>query len=323
MKKIYFVYLLFAAISVASCSEEEVTPISMNEESDKEIVRNIPLSYLCLQEDLGSYNNAFMSKNGVAQTRSGFGDWWRRKWRAISKADATGALQGYKKGYGWCSCLLEGVVYSAAAVFEIDLDDAIVPILSNNPLGEDVSICSGPDLGGVQRPIEILPEGEISVNHYVVVTNQGVGYLHNQILSKIDEDTPNIFNSHVSINSMTETIIDEMEDYNYTVPQSLKTSIINETNLVFENIDEVKNGDVTTYFQTLFPEDANDLDIIDDFVDSVTLLTNMADIQSYLSGYLQTIQNSNLTNEEKEKLTIAIEVAANSSVLWEVQETSE
>ncbi len=306
MRNNFFLIMVVCAC-LASCSSEKDSFVSDQEQKG---------AFDELKVELAQYSAEYHKENGIMQTRAGF---WKRL-RGFLFADASGALFGSYFGGGGAlfgaifNSVVAGSVFSAmdneyvgVQPMPIEPIEPMEPIL--NPLN---------DVGTPEDPIE---EEYVYIRPYVTVTTDGAGYLHNMIISKIDENYPDVLKNIGSTDLIAGYIADEMEsEYGYTISDSTKEMLI-------QKVDSVNNVDIDWEYDymvarvnSLLPEYENELAVIEDFVENVEPMGGrVVNVQNYLSGYLQIINNSNLTDEQKQTLRMCIEIAANSAVLWVVE----
>ena len=308
MKKKYLVVVVAISICIASCFSEKENIILVEEPND---------AYDALKVELAQYTAEYNAENGVVLSRAGF---WKRL-RGFLFADAGGALMGASLG-GWGA--LFGAIYSSAVAGPVysAIDDEyqeIIPVRPIEPIAPtDSLVMPLYDISTPEEPIE----GEWgNIRSYVTVTSTGTGYLHNMILSKINETHPDVLIHVESPNLIAEYVADEMEDeYGYVIPDASKNLLIQKVDSMSMVDIDWEYDDIVTYVNSLAPEYSNEFAIIEDFVANVEPLGGrVAAVQNYLSGYLQIINSSNLTDEQKQLLITSIEVAANSAVLWVVE----
>lgn len=327
MKRNLLVSLLVACICIISCTSEEASPTSREVVSQEVYTR--------LNEELAAYNVYFRNQNPIPQTR---GFW--KKLKRFLYADACGAFIGSAFGSG--GALFGAIFYSAVAGPAFaeeekelirDNDDinltsdeerevhssSTIPHYHYTPEFYSCSLLSG--IPPVQDPYE-PPEEEINVtciNHYVTVTSEGVGYEHNMILSKIEEDNPGIYNRSV-INSgeMRQLIVNEIsKKEDYSVPTTSIKELVKQTEDLVEEAQTSGNKDIYALIRNQHPQDIEIWRIINDFVSNVIEFNQDSNLtKNYLKGYLNVIDQSQLNDRLKGYLKMSLEVGANSSALW-------
>lgn len=294
MKKNFLISALAFCICVSSCSTDENM---QSQSADNNVVFNE------LHNSLLNYNTSFLNENNIVQTR---GFWGRL--RGFLMADASGALFGSAFG-GW-GALFGGIFSSAVAGPVLAQEPLLVdsPMMDDRPIRTYIDTYVEPELNSIS-----------GINEYQVVTNSGIGYLHNTILSDINTKHPNIFSLQPSTKTMSELVAVEMKERNYSIPESEKQIIINKIESIIPAATASSTVDPATLLKSIYPELSNELSVINDFAANAEhLAKNISLLQEYLNGYLQGIENSGLTAEQKEALKASIEVAANSAVLWNV-----
>lgn len=303
-KKITMSILAICIYSMSSCSsDEKVNTQSIDKQS----------AYSELNENLTIYNTTFWNDNNIPQTR---GFWRRLRWYLF--ADAGGALIGSAFG-GWGA--LFGAVFSSATAGPVYAKYEL------NSKNEDLTIIDD----GLLKPIKpatrnspgqgtvINPDQQINskINSNVTVTSSGIGYLHNKILSSINQKHPNVYKQSVGTETMAKYIVTEMEEYNYEISETEKNILIQKVNSTIPKDDTDPNVELITLLKNACPEFSDELSVLDDFANNIGGLTNSTElVKKYLDGYLKIIQNSNLTEAQKDLLKSSLEVAANSAVLW-------
>ncbi|RGN32012.1 hypothetical protein [Bacteroides oleiciplenus] len=295
-------------ICIFSCSSDENTYT----QSDKTL--NV---YSELNEKLATYNAAFWSENNIPQTRS----FWKRL-KGYLLADAGGALIGSVFG-GWGS--LFGAIFCSAvagpAYAEHEMkskDDGIITIDTTifKPITRIPTTRNPEDM----EPANPENQGYGTINSNVTVTNSGIGYLHNTILSKINQKHPDVYKQSVSSETMAKYIVTEMKEYNLTISETEQSILIHKVNSTIPKDDVDPNIELIILLKNAYPGFSDELSVLDDFATNVGSLTNSTElVKKYLEGYLQVIENSNLTDSQKEILKSGLEVAANSAVLWVVE----
>ena len=308
MKTKYLALMIVISICITSCLSENGNALLLEQGKDD--------AYDALKVELARYTAEYYTEDDVVLSRVGF---WKRL-RGFLFADASGALLGSR--FGGLGALF-GAIYSSAIAGPVysALDNEFQEILPMpiEPIEPIDSLVS--PLYNVTTPEEPIEDEYGCIRPYVTVTPIGTGYLHNMILSKIDEKHPNILECIESADLIAEYVVDEMAcGYGYDLPNSTKDLLIQKVDSM--NMVDVDWGydDIVTYVASLAPEYRNEFAIIEDFVANVEPLGGrVANIQGYLAGYLQIVNASNLTDEQKQILTTCIEVAANSAVLWVVK----
>lgn len=306
-KKITMSILTIFIYCMSSCSSDESisTPVI-----DKQSAYNE------LNENLATYNAVFWNENNIPQTR-GF---WKRL-RGYLLADAGGALVGSAFG-GWGA--LFGAVFSSAvagpcyAEYEVVSKNELIIVddLPIKPVNTKPKTRNSPDMETPMKP-DIQSYSEINSN--VTVTNSGIGYLHNTILTNINQKHPHIYQQSSDYGTMAQYIVTEMKEYDYKISETEKNILIEKVNSSIPQGYADPNVELIALLKNAYPEFSEELSVLDNFSTNIQSLTNDIElVKKYLDGYLQTIQNSNLTESQKEILKSSIEVAANSAVLWVV-----
>ena len=111
-----------------------------------------------------------------------------------------------------------------------------------------------------------------------------------------------------------------MKEYNLTISETEQSILIHKVNSTIPKDDVDPNIELIILLKNAYPEFSDELSVLDDFATNVGSLTDSKElVKKYLEGYLQVIENSNLTDSQKEILKSGLEVAANSAVLWVVE----
>lgn len=119
---------------------------------------------------------------------------------------------------------------------------------------------------------------------------------------------------------MAKYITSEMKEYNYTIPVAEQNTLIQKINSSIPNDKTEIDTDIVTHLKTAYPEFTNEFSILEDFIANIERINgNVEFMKTYLDGYLQIIENSNLSESEKDLLISSLEVAANSAVLWIIE----
>lgn len=308
MNKNFTIGLLVIYICISSCSSDEKRQTQVKQETYSE-----------LNVSLATYNAAFWNTNNVPQTR---GFW--KKLRGFLFADASGALLGSIFGGGGA---LFGAIYSSAVAGPAFAEHEIVvqhtPTCPAIPLTADDTEAipvSDPYLGRVlPRYNEIIApiSNPLTVNCYATVTSSGIGYQHNLILSRIEEAHPNIYNGTEDSEVMADLIATEMKESDYVIPETEKNILIQKVNSIVLKSNVDSTIELVTLLKNACPEYSDELFVLDDFTTNIVDITNNTELMRiYLNGYLQVIENSNLTDSQKKVLKSSIEVAANSALFW-------
>lgn len=308
MNKIFTIGLLMIYICISSCTSDERMQHQVKQETYSE-----------LNENLATYNATFWNTNNVPQTR---GFW--KKLRGFLFADAGGALLGSVFGGGGA---LFGAIYSSAVAGPVFAEHemmsqttATCPAITLTP--DDTEAIEGSALYPEKvlsryNEMAVPVSNPVTVNCYTTITSSGIGYQHNLILSRIEEAHPNIYNGTEDSEVMGNFIATEMKESDYVIPETEKNILIQKVNSIVlkSNVDSTIG--LVTLLKNACPEYSYELFVIDDFTTNIVDLTNNTKLmRTYLNGYLQVIENSNLTDSQKEVLKSSIEVAANSALFW-------
>lgn len=319
MKKITF-YFIAVCLFVASCTSED--PI---EQTNVRNTYNERVPYTELQDTLKAYSAAFAVENVMEfpQTR-GF---WGRLWRFI-KADARGFVCGaYYSGLNVTCATVCAAVMSVLDVFDANQAQEVQ---TDNEKGGDefIKITEGPVIVPIQPltanqdqyydPKENTPvlSCQVTIQPFAAVTRSGAGYLHNTIISQTEQKHPGAINTD-NIELLSTYMATEIKDLGYTISEEEQAECIQAVQNVHNVTKDASDAASLAILQEQYPEYSEAFEIIDDFAIHVSrYASNLEQVQEYLAGYLAIIESSNLTPEEKETLKSAIEVVANSAVLW-------
>lgn len=207
-------------------------------------------------------------------------------------ADASGALIG--STFGGLGAGIGAVVNSAIAG----------PALSENLAKESIS-----------------EEEKIDINAYVIASEGELGELHNVILSELEAENPDLYNQNLSIEEMTEFVVEKFKEHGYDVSDTDTEGVSNELKVVFDKTDFDSEEEMFAYYQDKMPAYENEIEIIKDFADNVEELGvyDPVFIGEYADGFKSVINESQLPFEKRNVLIKAIDVEANSTVLWRIE----
>lgn len=310
LSELHKVLLIVCVICMTSCSSETRID-TLN--SDKEF------AYHELQKDLAAYNTTFWIENDIPQTRS----FWRRL-RGYLFADAGGALLGSIFG-GWGA--LFGAVYCSAVAGPVYAEMELLNADNNDGMKGEVcdTIIKLPFDPIPLDPQNVAPVVPVEPTFYATVSNltvttSGIGHMHNVILYNMDKKHSNLYNQQTNYRDMAKYITSEMKEYNYTIPVAEQNTLIQKINSSIPNDKTEIDTDIVTHLKTAYPEFTNEFSILEDFIANIERINgNVEFMKTYLDGYLQIIENSNLSESEKDLLISSLEVAANSAVLWIIE----
>lgn len=308
------VIFLAVCIFLSSCSLDE----KMNTQNKQDV-------YIELNENLATYNTIFWDANSVPQTR-GFWNNFKKRLRGFLIADTGGAIIGSTfGGMGAIFGAVFGSAFGGPAIAEqitINQDSNSATCPSTSISSDSTQVVSSTDPYSAQvlsddYEIADPPSNHTTVNCYATVTFSGIGYQHNLILSEIAVAHPNIYNEMKSSEEMSDLIVKEMNKSNQNIPEAEKNILIQKINSIILEYKTDSTTDIITLLKNAYPEYSNEFSIVDDFTINIMDLTdNIELMKSYLEGYLQVIESSNLTSSQKEVLKSSLEVAANSAVFW-------
>lgn len=257
---------------------------SSEETNEVRKTEDIQKAYEELNANLAIYNTDFMNKNALPQTKAKF---WKKLARFLC-ADASGALIGGSFGGGVGAIF--GAIFSSAT--------------------------AGPAMAATKAL-----STTVEVNAYATASEEGIGYLHNQILSEIEAEHPGIYNQAVSSEVMANLIIAKMQKYGYVISETNKNALIKKAENVMPKTDFDTMEQLSAHYKKVLPEFSNEFNIIQDFVLNVEDISDDTNlVKEYSTGYQLVISSSKLPEPKKLELLPCIDVAANSAVLWEVDE---
>lgn len=241
-------------------------------------------SYEQLAQELAAYNAAFYEEYNIPQTKGKF----LKKLLKVIGADAIGAAVGLIGGPE--GSLVLGIGASIGAAASSSTNSII--------------------------PTESLTRSER------FITTEGVGYMHNLIISNIEKENPGIYNQPLSNEKIAELLSHKFKNMNIPISDEvIKTNLSQVTQITphseFESIEELMQ-----YYQSILPEHSSVVNVLEDFIEHIDpIIDNTEAIKSYYEGYKETIKTStSILYQDMEKMLVAIDVAANSAVLWNIQE---
>lgn len=162
---------------------------------------------------------------------------------------------------------------------------------------------------------------QVEINAYTTVSEEGIGHLHNQILSEIETENPGIYNQAISYDAMANLIIAKMQKYGYVISETDKNTLLKKAENIVPKTDFDTMDQLSVHYQKVLPEFSNEFSIIKDFVLNVEEISDDKElVKEYSNGYQLIISSSKLPEPKKQELIPCIDVAANSAVLWEVDE---
>lgn len=257
---------------------------SSEETQENQQTVDIQTAYKELNESLARYNASFMHETCIVQTRKGK---FLKKLAKFLCADASGALIGGSVGGG------------VGAIFGAVLNSAL----------------AGPAMAAETRAVLSV----VDVNSFVTVSEGGIGYLHNTILSEIEAEHPGIYNENVDANYLASLIVEKMEKYGYYISTSEQTVLINKALSIVPKVEFETIDQLTSHYQQVLPQFSNEMNVIQDFVVNVEDISDDIElVKAYTEGYQKVVAVSNLPEPKKLELKSSLDVAANSAVLWEV-----
>ena len=262
--------------------------ISCNSEEN---VQNEPFnetaeSYELLAQELAAYNMAFYENHNIPLTK---GKIWK-KIKKVLTADAVGAIVGLRGGIH--GSIVVGVGASIAAAFQSSSTNSIS--ITDNSF----------------------------TNSYQFVTNEGVGYLHNVIISEIEKENPGIYARPISEEELCNLLFSKITKYNLSMSkEDIRIAIRQAIQIVPDDNFESTEA-LMQYYKESIPGYNIEFNILGDFVDHVEpIIDNPKAVKDYYEGYKKTISsNVSLRVETQMNAILAIEVAANSAVLWNIKE---
>lgn len=319
MKKLFSIFtMIICAIAFYACTEKDTFDASQNEK------QKYSYEYEVLQRNLIQYNEKYAPPKYIESRRGGF---WRRLC-GIFGADGMGAVVG--STLGPVGTILGGIgnslLFAALGdeflcnemhvrIFEIS-PDSIIPITyASFPISRTDPI---------PMPLKTFPElnEEITNPNPSVLLYEGVrtitlhknriGNLHNKIIADLYKEDNDLLNH--SISTLINETAGSLEKEGYEVTNEIKQNIINLTNKDMSECEDLES--TTIKFQYYYPEYTEIFRIIEDFVQNASSCTSEAQLYEYANGYLNVVNNSNLPTENKNIIVSALDIAANSILLW-------
>lgn len=311
---------------------EQVVP----EYSEKEVVQKNGFEYTLLKTELFEYTSKFDLDPYRETRRGGF---WRRL-LGVFGADGAGAAIGSL--FGGVGTLVGGIgnsilfaamgdefmnteMHSCEEERHIRL--VVIPKDSltlrpfnyaSFPMARVSSPLKAysPDLDK-ESPIPPIYE-QITSDGYVRVINfegNNFGSMHNSIISEMYEEDENILSRPHSY--VVDKMIECVEEKGFHVSEDITQGIMDQLNKDMESCEDLES--TIAVFKTHYPDFSNVLDIIQDFVQNASSCSSESQLDEYVRGYLSIVAESDLSQQDKEVLSSAIEVSANSILLWCVQ----
>lgn len=325
MKKLFSIFtMIICAIAFYACTEKDTFNASQNES------QKYSYEYALLQHNLTQYNEIYAPPKYVESRASGF---WRRLC-GIFGADGMGAVIGSK--FGPIGTILGGIgnsLFFAAlgdeflcneihtvdemhvSIFEISPDSIIpityasFPLFKTDP--KPMPLKTSPDLSEEitnPTPPTLLYQGVRTISLH---ENQ-MGNLHNKIIADLYKENDNLLN--YSTSNLINEVASGLEKEGYQVTDENKQDI---TNLINKDMSECEDLESTTIkFQYYYPEYTEIFEIIENFIQNASSCTSEAQLYEYSKGYLDIINNSSLPAENKNIIISALDIAANSILLW-------
>lgn len=191
-------------------------------------------------------------------------------------------------------------------------DYASFPMVNTNPIQKAYS----PNLDE-EMPLPPINEA-VTYDGYVRVINfegNNFGSMHNSIISEIYKEDEDILSKPCSY--IVDKTIACVEERGLHVSKNIRQDVIEQLNKDMKGCEDLES--IIALFKTYYPDYSNILDVIQDFVQNASSCTSESQLDEYVRGYLSIIAESDLSQQDKEILSSAIEVSANSILLWCVQ----
>lgn len=168
--------------------------------------------------------------------------------------------------------------------------------------------------------IAAAKSSQVSVNSVVYATvdrsdNDSLGYFHNQIIADamplLSENEDEV--SGDLIFDLTEQVMLQLsENYSETEIKEMETDFLHFLDIAILPPKEDWNNNI----QEEYPEIAQDIQIINEYFETVHDFTYSGELLNYTHGFKEVINNSGISEEAKNRLTGSLNVAVNSFLLW-------
>lgn len=300
MKK-NFLKIGLSALFIATCAG--IACCSQEEETVNQQPQDLQIAYAELNQQLAVYNANFKGEYGIPKTRGFF-----RKLLGALAADASGALMGSSFGY-------------IGAIFGAIFNSAV----AGEAIGEqfDATTYTTQDPYSTPGEPQITTADEIpysATTSAVAVSDTGIGYLHNLILTEIEIEHPGIYEQGSSLENLGNLIVEKMEKYGFSISESDKQMLMDKSDRVVPKQVYSTDDELVSHYTTALPEFASEMHVIQNFACNVEEISNDTElVKAYATGFQEVISASSLPEATKADLLPCIEVAANSAVLWEEQ----
>lgn len=273
---------IFITLSLIVCL---VMASCSSDESANIQTPDIQKAYDELNQQIASYNTEFRNQYSLPPTTKAWKFW--KRLAAVLSADASGALVGSIGGP--CGSIFCAVFFSAVG-------------------------------GPAAEFTETRSVSSLELNSYATLSDEGIGYLHNTILSEIEAEHPGIYNQSTSYDTMANLIVEKMKKYGYTISTNERNQFVRKAQTIIPQESFDTADALVAHYQKKIPEFSNQIGVVLDFVSNVGEISDETElVRIYNEGYQKIVSESNLPDPQKKTLLPCIDVAANSAILWEVE----
>lgn len=280
------------SIFTYSCSAEtdEIENKVITLESQKDINEE----YADLQQSLTVLTNQALNNAGIHQSRVSF---WKhlKNWGLIVASDALGYLKYGSNIWG----ILNGVYCSYKAA------QAVGYIRYNFPI--------------IQMSVNSTDEVLLANESWASTTLDRAGLMHNKVLVALYNKHGNELLTVPSMQIYSEADSIMQEELGIAlIPNDIKEeaeALYAEISDVYESTETIE--DFFDEWRALYPAQTNNINILETVIQGMLQLDLTEDNGVYLNNVVQSINSSNLSEENKQTLRSAISIGHASAFLWE------
>lgn len=331
-KKLFTLSAIVAIFALCSCSNESAIDCQTSTLAEVEAISKAQEkeAFLALKKDIKEFNASYF-----AATNSGLANydipqdtvnmprkasWFSKffnKLVAIVVCDAVGGLA--------CTTIFKGNVtigaiggiasslFAAICKTTITLGRTKKPLLSPALVNDSSYVFNG----------VILEKPELATCYTFA---DSVGYCHNKIIYDICNDTTKLAMvqnaTSIELYDMVENEVIETFDIKKPLVfnKDYRPQVINEIEKIKQVTDSsIDYNDQFTILKATYPESSEELDVLKDFI-SNNRFPVTTESTTYVNQILRLIDNSDISDESKKELRMAISIANASAKLWNGEE---
>ena len=295
-----FLIISIFSFLLVSCSNDKINENIAAVEDETE------LAFSELTDDIDFYNSE-LGVIGDPETKGRFWNFLKKLFCCDATGAAIGAGLGSSAGPG--GILLGGLI--GGLVGSVTCSGFIFDDTQTLQVGEPAQTITCVNVGAtIYNSIE-------AVDLY-----DSVGFYHNRIISDIYESSGTEFLSYTE-EQIYDLVVHKVKEFftkqsiKKTMPNLTKYLDYNSTILSYiEHSDEVG---LLNYLKELYPSRTGEFMVIFRYLDSISSLA-VSDIPSYHEGFKNILNASNVSVDSKNYISMVTSVAANSAVLWNVDQ---